>query len=119
MSTASTRVAISGGKGNSLGTQLGIKVAAQLKGKGVKKPLMLEARLRMAAENPATCNVDSIYHDDSLQWNDNSMLGLHAASGMRISSGCPVRLLYGIQGGCEACKCVVPSLHDMKKVPRP
>ena len=35
---------------------------------------------------------------------------------MRITSGCPARLIYGVQGGCDACKCVVPALADLKKV---
>ena len=44
------------------------------------------------------------------------MFGVHSGSGMRIASGCPARLLYGVQGGCEACKCVVPSVSTMKRV---
>jgi len=61
------------------------------------------------------CHVDTIYRDDALQWEDSKHMGLHAASGMRIASGCPARLLYGVRGGCEACKCVVPTLEEMKR----
>jgi len=59
--------------------------------------------------------VDTIYRDDALQWEESKHMGLHAASGMRIASGCPARLLYGVRGGCDACKCVVATLEEMKR----
>lgn len=113
---AGGRMAIAGGRGGALSTQLGVRLSQELLAQGGVDTVLVEARLRMAAEAPIVCNVDSIYRDDSLAWQDSSLLGLHAASGMRITSGCPARLIYGVQGGCDACKCVVPALADLKKV---
>ena len=76
------RMAIAGGRGSALSTQLGVRLSQELLAQGGVDTVLVEARLRMAAEAPIVCNVDSIYRDDSLAWQDSSLLGLHAASGV-------------------------------------
>ena len=51
------RIAISGGTGNNWGTQLGVQVAQELRKIGTE-PLLIEPRLRMAAEAPIVCSVE-------------------------------------------------------------
>ena len=86
MAAAGGRMAIAGGRGSALSTQLGVRLSQELLAQGGVDTVLVEARLRMAAEAPIVCNVDSIYRDDSLAWQDSSLLGLHAASGV-CSSG--------------------------------
>lgn len=91
MAAAGGRMAIAGGRGSALSTQLGVRLSQELLAQGGVDTVLVEARLRMAAEAPIVCNVDSIYRDDSLAWQDSSLLGLHAASGV-----CSAGVAHGV-----------------------
>ena len=79
------------GQKEALSTQLGVRLSQELLAQGGVDTVLVEARLRMAAEAPIVCNVDSIYRDDSLAWQDSSLLGLHAASGV-----CSAGVAHGV-----------------------
>eukprot|EP00960_Hanusia_phi_P029613 748060-Hanusia_phi.AAC.6 len=112
--TASATFVVSAGKGSEENVVLGKLIVSGMRRRGLRC-LSLETRLRQAVDSPQDCSFDAIYRNDQLSYLDNEFLAIHAASGMRVASGCPVRLLYGIHGGCDACKCRVPNFQEVKR----
>ncbi|KAJ1485457.1 hypothetical protein T484DRAFT_1892447, partial [Baffinella frigidus] len=68
----------------------------------------LEAQLRHAVKAPQECGVDDIFDGDQVEYSDASFLGT-------FQMRCPLRLIYGGHGGCEACKCTVPTFDEVKR----
>lgn len=113
------KVAISAGRGGTKGLALGVKIDEALRTADNKYSSMegicLEAQLRKAALAKLECKLDDIYEDEPIDFTDQDSMAMHAASGMRVTSGCPMHLLHGVKGGCEACKCRVPTMREVKK----
>jgi len=112
--TGARAFVVSAGKGSEENVMLGKLIVSGARRRGIGC-VSLETRLRQAVDAPSQCSVDGIYRDEPLNYLDNEFLAIHAASGMRVASGCPVRLLYGVHGGCDACKCRVPNFQEVKR----
>jgi len=107
-------VAISSGRGSD-GVPLASHVAEALMDQGMEVT-PLEPMLRRAVLAPAECSLDDFYGQQEVkQRGDEGFLGVHESSGMQVTMGCPMHLIYGVKGGCEACKCRVPTMDEVKR----